>query len=122
MSKFCFSRNEEEFEGDFDTREDAAAEAFEIYPDHDYVWVGEVRDPTEWIRPVWIGELLYEQLAEALMEEVGEAEENFKLTDAEQKELGEVVLKWIAEHGGFKCFGVKDIRQTINPTPPEKRQ
>ena len=116
--KYCFSLDQEHFEGNYDTPEEAAIDAFDENEDEDTVQIGEVRNPSEWMTPERIGEMCFERLTEMLEEEVGEACECFNLDCSRQKELGETILKWIDENGGFKCFGVKNII-TIPRLSPE---
>jgi hypothetical protein len=109
--KYCYSTDEEHFHGEFDTKEEAALEAFE---DSDVMvaQVGESVSPDEFITPRSVGSWCFEDLCDILSDECGEASENFTLTSDEQIELGAVILMWIKEHGGFHCFAVKNT-QTV---------
>lgn len=106
---WCYSTDDERFQGDFRTAEDAAGEAFEENEEFESVLVGETRDPLEWMTPENIGERCFEDMCDRLGDEVGDASEFFTLTRDQQRELGATILKWVADHGGFRCFGVRNI-------------
>ena len=111
MKKYCYSFDEERFNGSCDSFADAYAEAFNFDKDAEFVYIGEIREPTEWITPDTIGEDIDERISEALGEECGEAAECFSLTNDQQRDIGALVLNYIEAHGGFRCWGVKNIRK-----------
>ena len=107
---FCYSTDDERFIGEFDTAEEAAEEAFEE-TDAMEISVGESVDPTTFITPEQVGADIVERLQEDLGEECGEASECFDPSRDEAREIGALVLKWIADHGGFHCYAVKNIQK-----------
>jgi hypothetical protein len=114
--KYCFGFDQERFTGSFDTAEEAAHEAFEQDDEAETIMVGVIRDPLEWITPERVGENCHEFISELLSDQVGEASEEFSLSANEAFDLGETILKWIADHGGFKCWGVTNIRTFMRAT------
>jgi hypothetical protein len=101
--KWCYSFNEENFEGDFDTKEQAIDEAIWYYKDdekdQDFIWVGQ-------IKPVSVGvniDSLLEQLGEEAYEEAGEYAEDYltNVTLSHQKileqRLNNVLVAWMKE-------------------------
>lgn len=58
MAKYAYSYNEENYQGDCDSREAAAAEAFAEDPEATVIWVGEVVPPPQpegyWDAEDWI--------------------------------------------------------------------
>lgn len=109
-SKYCFSFDDERFEGGFDDAFAAAFEAFDQDDERDVVYVGEVKPVTEFMTPQCIGNHVIEMISEMLGDEVGEAAENFEVSKLDLIDLGDVILKWVEDHGGFKCWGVKNVR------------
>jgi hypothetical protein len=102
--KWCYSFNEENFEGDFDTKEQAIDEAIWYYKDdekdQDFIWVGQ-------IKPVSVGvniDSLLEQLGEEAYEEAGEYAEDYltNVTLSHQKileqRLNNVLVAWMKEY------------------------
>lgn len=115
--KYSYSIDHETFEGDYDSREEAARAAFEEDPDIQSVSVGVNRDPSEWMTAKRIGSDVIERMTEDLSDEVGEASENFFRTKEQTEELGRLILAWIQQTGGFECYGVKDIMEVPNVPP-----
>jgi hypothetical protein len=107
---FCYSTDDERFLGEFDTAEEAAEEAFNE-TDAMEVSVGESVDPSTWITPEQVGEDIVERLQEQLGDECGEVAECFDPSRDESREIGALVLKWVADHGGFHCYAVKNIQK-----------
>lgn len=110
---YCYSFDEERFTGCCASVQHAFDEAKQEGPDNGYetVWIGEQRLPKEWITAVRVGQFIEERIGEDLGEEVGEIAENFSLTEAQQIELGQLVLDWIEAGPKFNCYGVKNITQ-----------
>lgn len=110
---YCYSFDEERFQGCFASIGEAIAEANDEGASNGYetVWIGEQRDPTEWITPPSLGSAIEEYVSESLGDEVGEVSENFLLTPEQRTELGQMVLSWIEAGPKFNCYGVKNITQ-----------
>lgn len=119
---YCYSFDEDRFTGNCATLGQALAEAHDEGLSNDYatVWIGEHRDPTEWITPARLGGHIEEYISEALGDEVGEVAENFSLTAAQQIELGQLILNWIEAGPKFNCYGVKNItRHSLTAPEPD---
>jgi hypothetical protein len=101
--KWCYSYNEENFEGDFDTKEQAIEEAMYYYKDYeldqDYIWVGQTK-------PVSVGvntDSILEQLGEEAYEQAGEYADDYlsnvtlnHMKILEQR-LNDVLGSWMKE-------------------------
>ncbi len=113
--KYCYSYNEEEFTGEFDSRESAEVEAFAERGDNTVAYIGEVTDAKELLYPSseHIGDMLYDFLKEDLYESVGEAVDNFVMTSDQQRQLGQAVIDYVEQHFGFNCFGVKNVVEVL---------
>ena len=108
--KYCYSTNEENYKGDYDSAEEAAYEAFATDGDLESVFVGRVTDPTEWMTDYRVGDRIREWLIDDLSDQCGEVADNFSLTKDEVMDLGKTVLEWVKNHGGFRCYGVADVK------------
>lgn len=110
--EYCYSHDEERFHGRFDSIEEAIAESSSDESE-DYVgaWIGEVVDPVKYINPKWLGEHIREYIAQALVDEVGEAAECFTLTSEQEQEIGQMVIDYIIKGPGFNCYGVENIKR-----------
>ena len=114
--KWCYSFDEERYDGDFDSPEDAAENAFEegdsiFHGGVDSVHVAEVWPPEEFLDKKRIGEAVEERLQEMLGDVVGEVCECFELSDEQCIELGTKIVNWVLiSGGGFKCYGVKNVQ------------
>jgi hypothetical protein len=119
MTKYCYSFDEEEsFTGDFDSHEDALAEAVaENYDDREIVYIG-VATPAKDILvrdAKRIGAQVFETLADNLGDDIGEAVEYFTMTTEQQKELSLLIINHIEERVGFNCFGVSNVTEHALP-------
>ncbi len=109
---YCYSFDEERFSGDFETEAEAISEAFTGYQNaRTVVWVGEVCDAIDYFSAARVGSDVFDMISEQLGEEVGEVAECFSMTNEQELKLGELVLQFIVNNGGFGCFGVKNVRE-----------
>lgn len=112
---FSYSFDEELFHGSFATVGEAIGAARDEADCNGEVavtvWIGEERHPTEWITAFRLGDRIDELISDWLTDEVGEVAENFALKPEQSAALGQLVLDFIAQHGGFRCWGVKNIQR-----------
>lgn len=102
---WSYSHDEERFSGQFNTKEEAIAEAVSCGAQ----FVGRIRDVREIISDRQIGCDIYERIGEILGDEIGEVAELFTMTKDECAALGKVVMDWIESGPGFHCWGVDDV-------------
>ncbi len=101
-TKFCFSTDQEGYQGEHDTREEAVMEAIdqEDLAEGSTVWTGEVR-PIEVKRLIPHASYLIEQMQDAAGEEVGEAAEGWldhiskEAQDDLRSRVAEAVSAWL---------------------------
>lgn len=110
------------FYGQFDSRDEALAEAVEQNCDkYEFVFIGKAvsaRDILAEHREA-IGEAIFENLSEHLWTEIGEASEHFTMTYEQMKDLGELVISHIEAKVGFNCFCATDVVETALPAEVE---
>lgn len=109
---YSYSTNGDSYQGEYPTVEAALENASDCYAEKNEprtIWVGETVTPV--FDPRFIGDDTLDRIATQLWEEVGDAAEHFKHTTAEQTELGQLILDWIARNGGFQCFGLTNIKE-----------
>ena len=117
--KYCYSLNQEEFVGDFESYEhalEAATEAAEEeYSDQGLtsqeVWIGEVKPGLEFIK----AEVLGEHIEEYCDEEVGECTgaDGFgvvTITKEQKKELAELVIGYLKANAKVTRWGVGAVK------------
>jgi hypothetical protein len=101
--KWCYSFNGENFEGDFDTEEQAIAEAIWYYKDdekdQDFIWVGQTQAISVGVNV----DSLLENLGEEAYEQAGEYAEDY-LTNVKiehqkvlEEKLNSVLATWMKE-------------------------
>jgi hypothetical protein len=118
--KWCYSFNEENYEGDFDTKEQAIEEAIWYYKDdekdQDFIWVGQTKDVSIGVNV----DSLLEQLGEEAYDQVGEYAEDFltNVTLNHQKileqRLNNVLVAWMKEFNYETNFWTVENVQKIN--------
>ena len=111
IDKFCYSNDGEQYYGKFDTEKDAIDDAKENHPEEESVYIGTCYDPDQKWRDN--ADSIIESMTDYLDHEVGEAAENFEVSEEQEAELArminETVKDWIAqEHIEPQCYGVKD--------------
>lgn len=120
--KYSYSTNEENYEGEFDTPEEAAQACFAENPDHHVCWVGEaVRpQPENFID----GDLLIEHIMEQ-DEFSGDWAEAWPEATKEQKadldeRLKNMFLEWMDAHDLRPSFwNIENPKQFENPNVEE---
>jgi hypothetical protein len=110
--KWCYSRDEERFEGQYDTEDEAKAAAEEDL-DNDLevgdlatYWIAQVRSPEEFLNADTIGQNIQENLDEWLTDDIGWEDPIVELPPGKSEELGKLVLKFIRENNGFHAYGI----------------
>lgn len=124
--KYCYSEDDESpFEGDCDTKEDAILEAFDEYPEADYIYVGVATKKTikEYLNCYHVEQLL-EDLNESADEECGEAVDDwlYKISIPERDSLvsliGAALETWAFENDKQPLFWhVSEIEQVKKEAP-----
>ena len=109
---WCYSRDEERFEGQYDTEEEAKAAAEEdLYLDLEVgdlatYWIAQTKLPEEFLNADAIGQNIQENLDEWLADDIGWDDPIVELPPGKSEELGKLVLKFIRENKGFHAYGV----------------
>lgn len=103
--KYCYSRDEEEFHGDFDSREEAEAEL-----DGHSGWVGKVKNPYAFFKPEVLGDQIVELMDSWLIDDISGDETILSTTAEQSKELGELVLNWMRANIEPNRFGVCEVQ------------
>lgn len=121
---YCYSTDGVEFEGRFESREEAQAEGNDIawHNEYEFVETGRCVPAGETLRPwsKWCGEGVYENLNEALYDEMGEGVRGdgpLKLAEDKQLALGKLITNYLIEHATMTRFAVTDT-QEHNVTDP----
>jgi hypothetical protein len=110
--KYCYSTDEEEYYGEFDSREEALAEARNC-KDEGMVWTGVVKPAVDYLRK-WhksTGERIAEALDENLADYISGDEAIFDLAPEKCEELGKLITDFIEQHAVFNRWGVGDIQE-----------
>jgi hypothetical protein len=112
QQKYCYSTNEEEYRGEFDSREEALAEA-RMYKDEGHVWTGVIKPAMSFLRrrEDWIAGWTVEQLDESLCDEIAADDCIIKLEPERVEELGKLILDFLDEHATFTRWGVGDVQE-----------
>jgi hypothetical protein len=118
---YSWSRNEESFTGDFETREAALADAQENNPERSVFWTGENHKKSA-IDFVDVGNL-FEDMQMAADDVAGEASEDWlpswRVQTEKQNELAEIIAKFVDENWPAKFFSVDEIQKhEVEPKEP----
>lgn len=107
-TKYCFSTNEERFEGEYDTRQEAIDEGFEC-TDNDSILTG-VAKPFEFS----IADVVIYKLQEMAYEKAGDVSEDWlrKVSPEAQKDLDEAIKAWLKRHNLEPKFSCVDEIET----------
>lgn len=111
--RYCWSKDEEGFTGDFETREEALAEAKRENPEYTVFWTGEAQPKTA-AYFITVDHLLEDMQGQA-DDVAGEASEDW-LPDWRsqvdtQDELKAIIAKFVDEHWPVKFFSVDKIEK-----------
>lgn len=109
---WCYSLNEENFDGQYETEEEAKVAAQQELDDNIEIgdlatyWIAQSKPAEEFLNPDTIGKNIQENLDEWLQDDIGWDDVIVELTSEKSRELGQLVLKFIRDNGGFKVYGV----------------
>jgi len=109
--EYSYSTNEENYIGNFDSPESAAAEAFYDDEDLQSVWVGEnIKRPTEFFV---LGNHIIESIQEQAYEEAGEYAESWleNLPKEKISELEKVIADWIDANDPPHFWTVTNVKE-----------
>lgn len=112
--KWCYGFNEEEFQGVFDTREEAINEAKDYIDDESTVFLGRIKEVDVRL-PAWIlldklGEIVYDQTGDYAAGYLSDVKQEHE--DELDKELNKVLLSWMKKHGYEPWFySVDDVEE-----------
>ena len=103
--KYCYSFDDERYQGEFDSEQDAINEARVNYPDKEYVYIGTCVKPE--LRWRSNEEQVIESIRDNLFDEVGEWAENFEVSTQNELDLAlmidETVKAWIEKNKIDPC-------------------
>jgi hypothetical protein len=114
MSKpiYAYSTNEEEFYGEYSTKEEAIEEAFFDNEPDDTIWVGEIVHATEFLTEKMV-ERAVDNLIENIDEELGEciASDDWiiSMTSEHTMMLAEDIHQFLVSHARFHRRGLKSV-------------
>lgn len=122
MTKYAYSLDEERYHGQFDTVEEALAEAGQ---DAEYdaleegahtrtVWIGEVTEASEFLHkrnPVWVADDILERAEEYLSDNIGWDDRIIDLSEDQRKELGTLVTDWLCSKANFMAYGIRNAKE-----------
>lgn len=109
---YCHSNDGEFYHGEFETEQEAIADAKESYPGESEVYIGTCTKPV--LRWYSNEEEIVESIIENLSEDVGEVAESFEVSQDQERELAkmidETVKTWIEkEKIEPPCYQVMDV-------------
>lgn len=110
--KYGYSANEENYYGDFETREEAALEAFAADEELESVFTAE-QVPAEWFlgkHANSIAESVVETLDEWLSEDIYSEDEIISLPKDRVYGLGGLITEYLKEHADFHYWGVANVQ------------
>lgn len=118
--KWCYSLNEENFDGTYDTEEEAHEEAkSELNNDNEpgsqcTYWIGRTAHPIDKITTerelTFLGEYILERIEEDASEEIAADDQIFKMEPDDIKALGAMALAFVKEKAMAKFFGVNESK------------
>lgn len=128
-TKYCYSDDQEQFwSADATTREGAVEEArHERLNDREpgeaaIVWVGVQRDARTLLdtRHASLGEHFCDTMEEWLADDIAWDDRIVHLSKDDRAALGKLVVDFVAERGGFKAYGVREITEHEVTVPEDE--
>jgi hypothetical protein len=116
LGKWCYSHNEEEYTGTFDSEQDAIAEARE-YSDTGTFWIGQCGNPADALSAKALGESIMQTVDEWAYEECGGDDQIFEMNDEDAEKLGQLALSFIKREASVGRYAVVNVvRHDPEPT------
>lgn len=124
--KWCYSLNEENFDGTYDTEEEAHEEAkSELNNNHEpggqhAYWVAKTVHPIDKINTAWgietLGDFILEHLDERASGEIAADDDIFAMNNDDIKALGAMVMAFVKEKATARFFGVDGSQEFTHTT------
>jgi len=116
--KYCYSRNEEHYHGEFNTRQEAIDEASYGRDNDEVFYIAEQEDPLNLVSFAFgelIAESLYERMGDAVNHDCCEdwldGSQGQKVADELNKQLAPIIEKVIREFAKPIFWGVKNVEE-----------
>lgn len=113
--KWCWSIDEENYYGYFDTEAEAIADVktgFEGNKGNCYKYViGKTCNPLDVISANWVGELITEQVDCLMIDNCGVEDCVLEMSKEDNIALGELIIKFIRENGNILHDWIDDVRE-----------
>lgn len=110
--KYCYSYDEENYVGDFDSREEAYLEAEADQDEEQGIWTGVIKPAVDFLEGYKnVGDDIVERLDEQLWDDISSEDAIMELSSGHCDELGKMVVEFLKENASFNSWGVTDIVQ-----------
>lgn len=113
-TRWCFSIDEAEFQGEYDSPEDARAaaeaELQDLGMDDKYTYaIATIKPAHEMVDAHWLGDHIEQHLDELLSDDIGWDDSIVELKPDDKILLGRMVIEFVRKVEGFRAYGVRDI-------------
>lgn len=123
--KWCWSINEENYEGCHDTEEKAHGEAMDALEgerdpgERASYWIAKTVSPLDNVGSAILGERIAEQVEEWMLDDCFgcDFDEILSMTDEDKEALGELALSFIREKGVIQYYTVTDVKEHTYVVP-----
>jgi hypothetical protein len=114
--KWCWSINEENYCGSFDTEDEAHGAAIddlecECEPGSNSYWIARTRSPLDSVRADYLGDWIEEKLEEWMADECCADDYILEVSKENKTKLGELVISFIRENGKINFYSVTDVKE-----------
>lgn len=118
INKWCYSLDEEYYEGSFDSIEDAKGEAQCMLDDETdvsengttrYYWVGQSCHPLSKLTEAYVGADIIENINNSLYDIVSSDDIILDFSDSDVLDLGKLVLDFMKERAAVQVYALENI-------------
>lgn len=123
--QWCYSINEENYHGQYDTEDEAHGDAHQALeederdPGPNSYWIAQCCSPLDHVRADWLGDVIEEDIEMVMADECAADDYILTIDEDDKEKLGQLVIDFIRDHGSINYYSVKNVKEHTHVVPEE---
>lgn len=123
--KWCYSINEENYHGQYDTKDEAHGDAHQALEDDERdagpnsYWIAQCCNPLDHVCAYWLGRQIEDAVEMVMADNCASDDYILTMLPEDNKKLGDLVIDFIREHGSINYYSVNNVSEHTYDVPGE---